>query len=84
MSGVTIDEYLKDIAIATTWADENVFYAASQLYDLEICILTCDGAKPIIFGSPSVVGRSIVLGYVSYAVDESPTHYVSLMPCAGL
>jgi hypothetical protein len=84
LSGATIDEYLTYMAMATSWADENIFYAASKLYDLEIRILTCDGARPIIIGSPSVAGRSISVGYVSYVVGESPTHYVSLIPCAGL
>lgn len=84
LSGDTIDNYLKNMAIATTWADENVFYAASKLYDLEIRILRCDGEhQPTTFGT-SVDGRSIALGYVSYVVGQSPTHYVSLIPGAGL
>ena len=70
------------MSVSTTWADENIFYAASKLYDLEICILTCDMAQPKTFGFP-VDGRSISLGYVTYVVGESPSHYVSLIPCAG-
>ena len=68
LSGITIEKYLKDMAVSTMWADENVFYAASMLYDLEICIHTCDGIQPKVFGFP-VANRSISLGYVA---AESP------------
>jgi hypothetical protein len=82
LSGVTVDEYLQNMENSTTWADENVFYAASELYNLQIRIWTCDREQNIVFGSP-VAGRSIDLGFVTHVIGVAPNHYVSLIPSAG-
>ena len=37
--GISMDDYINEMAKSSTWADENVMLAASLLYDVEICIL---------------------------------------------
>jgi len=77
----TIDEYITDMSHIETWADENIMYAASLFYDVEIRVLRSDDSLTII-GSSST-DRSILLGYVRCGEDESPTHYISLVPNTG-
>lgn len=79
----SIDDYITDMALGSTWADENILYAASLLYDIEILVIGNDHSPPTCIGT-SRNNRKIVLGYVRCTPEESATHYVSLVPATGL
>jgi len=80
----TIADYITDMRRRSTWADENILYVASVLYDVEIIVFRTDGSSPTHIGSSST-NRCIYLGYVSCIADDySPTHYVSLLSNAGM
>jgi len=79
----TIDDYITGMALTKTWADENILYAASLFYDVEIHILRDDDSPPTHIVS-STTHRSILLGYVRCADGLSPMHYVSLVPNTGM
>jgi len=81
--GQTVDHYITDMLLKTTWADENILFAASMYYNVAIRILRADSSTPVDIGKSSV-DRQIVLGYVNVVVGEQPTHYVSLVPTTGL
>jgi len=81
--GQSIDNYVTDMLLKTTWADENILYVASIYYDVAIRIIRIDAATPVDIGTSSA-DRRIVLGYVSCVPGEQPTHYVSLLPNTGL
>ena len=76
LSDQTLDDYITAMRHASTWADENMLYVASVLYDVEINVLRCDAGVPVCIGS-STTNRSLYLGYVACIGDSSPTHYVS-------
>lgn len=78
LSEQTIDDYVKDMRKHSTWADDNFLYAASVLYDVCIVVIHEDGSTSPPIGS-SLSGRTIKLGYVSCAVGEMPTHFISLV-----
>lgn len=78
LSEQTIDDYVQEMAMRSTWADDNFLYAASVLYDVDIIIIRDDGSAPVCIGS-AISSRSIKLGYVSCADGEMQTHYVSLV-----
>lgn len=75
----TIETYLKEMSKKATWADENILYVASVLYNVKILIWREGDMTPIAFGAPNC-DRSIDLGYVATETGESETHYVSLLP----
>ena len=75
-----IDEYLLDTTHPKTWIDEDMLYATSILYDVEIRIIRGDNLVPTIFGR-STLNRYVTLGYVSSAQapqGDAPNHYISL------
>jgi len=78
----TIDDYITAMSLAATWADEDILYVASVLYNVQITVLRSDAGQPIHIGSSST-SRSIVLGYVTCIGGSSPTHYVSLSPLSN-
>lgn len=80
--GQTIEQYISDMRHRATWADENMLHVASIFYDVNIHVIRTDLSPPTEIGSSSGE-RSIVIGYVSLVAGESPTHYVSLLPCTG-
>lgn len=73
-----IDKYLNDMASSKEWGDENMTYAASLFYDVQICIMSV-GNNAIYVGS-SNSGRTLTLAHVSCADGEGPTHYIRLIP----
>jgi hypothetical protein len=77
LTETSIEQYLKDMAVSTTWADENTIHADGLLYDVKICILSSGSRVPVYVGSLSS-DRTITLSHVSVAAGEDPTHYVSL------
>jgi len=80
----TIADYITDMRRRLTWADENILYVASVLYDVEIIVFRTDGSSPTHIGSSST-NRCIYLGYVSCIADDyNPTHYVGLLSNAGM
>ena len=60
----SVDDYIIEMSNKTTWADENILFAANVCYDVELLILHNDGAPTLHIGS-STANRSITLGYVS-------------------
>jgi len=83
LTAQTIDDYITDMALTRTWADENILHVASLFYDVEIHVLRTDDSQPTRIGS-STRNRSLLLGYVRCADGEDPTHYVSLVPNIGV
>lgn len=76
----SIDEYITDMRHKETWADENMLYAASLLYDVEIVVLRNESdSEPTRIGK-SNNNRKIILGYTRCVPGENETHYVSLVP----
>ena len=83
LAGQSVDNYVTDMMMKTTWADENILYVASIFYDVAIRIIRSDTTTPVDIGTSSA-DRQIVLGYVSCVPGEQPTHYVRVIPNTGL
>jgi len=78
----SIEQYISEMSEKAEWADENMLYIASAFYDVNIRVIRTDSSPPSEYGSSSE-DRLVLLGYVSCIAGELPTHYVSLLPCAG-